>query len=406
MRGSVHPVRKNGQPAKSKRTSEPIWRLVFDGDSANGKRRQKATTFIGTKNAAEAELRRLIAEADALQVDESDMTVEQMLGMWLAAIKPKLKRGEWKPITPKTHERYECMCRANIVPLLGRKRLQKLTWREIESAWETLEDAGSGSRGGNDGLAPRTIRNIHGCLSSALHWAYRKGFIDRIETQTVKLKPLKRRKMAVLDDDGEVTLVRGFDNHWIQPIVIVALNTGARVGELLALKWEDIDPDAGTMNISKSISYTKELGAFEKCTKTEDSERQINLSPFTCDTLRKAKLAMQERNLKLGAGFSQDAQVFDDFIVSGKIGKLLTAATVSDHFRRRVRKLDISPIRFHDLRHIHASKLLSRKEALTAVSERLGHASPNVTLSVYSHAIAGADADMMSRYDDTHLRTL
>ena len=210
----------------------------------------------------------------------------------------------------------------------------------------------------------------------------------------------------MLDDDGEVTLVRGFDNHWIQPIVIVALNTGARVGELLALKWEDIDPDAGTMNISKSISYTKELGAFEKCTKTEDSERQINLSPFTCDTLRKAKLAMQERNLKLGAGFSQDAQVFDDFIVSGKIGKLLTAATVSDHFRRRVRKLDISPIRFHDLRHIHASKLLSRKEALTAVSERLGHASPNVTLSVYSHAIAGADADMMSRYDDTHLRTL
>jgi integrase len=119
--------------------------------------------------------------------------------------------------------------------------------------------------------------------------------------------------------------------------------------------------------------------------------------------LEKAYAEMAKRNLRIGMGLDTAAPIFDDFAVSGRVGQLLTAAIVSDHFRRRVAKLDIPRIRFHDLRHCHASRLLANKEALTAVSERLGHASPNVTLGVYSHAIKGADQDMMARYDETHL---
>ena len=99
-----------------------------------------------------------------------------------------------------------------------------------------------------------------------------------------------------------------------------------------------------------------------------------------------------------------DSPIFDNYPLSGKLGELMPGDRVSDHFKRHAAKLDIPHTRFHDLRHTHASDLLTRNCSVLTVSKRLGHASPNITLQVYAHLMPNADEEMMAGFNDEHLR--
>ena len=291
--------------------------------------------------------------------------------------------------------------------MLGSKRLQELSRRHVEKAWKQLLQSGHHLPG--KGLAVKTVKNIHGCFSDAMKWALDEELIATLPTYraTKFLKTTKPKADAHTPDEC-AELIRALEGHWLQPIVIVAMQTGLRLGEILALHWRHVDLEAKTLAIDSALTSTDELGTFVKDTKTEAGERVIALSPFTCDTLRKAQLNQAERNLRLQAR-SNDMPIFDSWPVTGKAGEYFMTWQVSNAYgrvtTRLLRQEKISrKLRFHDLRHTHLSLLLLDGAPVTTVAQRAGHKTAHTTMTTYAHAIAGSDRDLMAGLNEDYLR--
>ena len=186
------------------------------------------------------------------------------------------------------------------------------------------------------------------------------------------------------------------------------MQTGMRLGEILALHWRHIDFEQKTLTIEGSITSTKERGTFVKDTKTEAGERVIALSDFTCETLRKVRTAQNERNLQIQYR-SDDAVVFDSWPLKNAPDQYLQTKDASHTFGRAMSRLlkqkkITRRLRFHDLRHTHLSLLLLNGESVTTVAQRAGHKTAHTTLTTYAHAIAGEQKAMVERMDENYLR--
>ncbi len=167
------------------------------------------------------------------------------------------------------------------------------------------------------------------------------------------------------------------------PLIATALGTGMRLGELLALRWEDVDLEAGTISVTRSMQYTKGQGIAFKEPKTPQSRRKIILPPALVKVLRAHKTEQAKAKLLAGQYYAETGLVFD----RGD-GRPQRSGTVSARFRTLVRRVGLS-IRFHDLRHTHASLLLQQGVHPKVVAERLGHSGVSITLDTYSHVVPG-----------------
>tara|TARA_B100000989_G_scaffold127907_1_gene94984 strand:+ start:1326 stop:2141 length:816 start_codon:yes stop_codon:yes gene_type:complete len=262
----------------------------------------------------------------------------------------------------------------------------------------------SGHRYGG-GLSPKSVRNIHGVLSSALKWGLKRKYIQDLPTLRVELPKYRGKRPDVLNIKKSEQLIESLNGHWQQPIVIIAIDTGMRLGEILALHWRHIDWDTKRLTIEQAISYTKELGDFIKDTKTTSGERTIDLTERTLDSLeilqRKRREAIMQLKDSRNLG-KNDAPIFDRMHCgSGDLLQLVHGDYVGEHFRRRTQKIGIK-IRFHDLRHTHISQCLKNKLPIEYVSKRVGHKSIKMTWDTYSHWINDDDDNMTEVFNRQH----
>jgi integrase len=176
------------------------------------------------------------------------------------------------------------------------------------------------------------------------------------------------------------------EGHTLFPMVSLALATGLRRGELLGLQWGDIDLDAGTLRVERSLEETKE-GLRLKSPKTKSERRNIALPSGSVDMLRALKVQQMEIRLALGLG-KPDAETL---VFSDIEGRLLKPHTISRAWRRVVAAKKLPAVTFHALRHTHASMLINAGVDILTISRRLGHSKASVTLDVYGHLIGGAD---------------
>jgi integrase len=191
-------------------------------------------------------------------------------------------------------------------------------------------------------------------------------------------------------DRGELgRLLIGLRGHSIYPVVALAIGTGARRGELLALEWRDIDFDKNTLSISKALEYTREFGVRFKDPKTERSKRIISLDSNTIGLLREHRKTQAEAALKLGMGLPSDALLFPATPLSPTVPH--NPDYFTGVFLRVVKRLGFPKLRFHDLRHSVATELLTAGLPPHVVAERLGH-SPAVLLKTYAHLLPKADS--------------
>jgi integrase len=167
----------------------------------------------------------------------------------------------------------------------------------------------------------------------------------------------------------------------------LALGTGARRGELLALRWRDIDFDSRRLTIEQALEQTAEHGIRTKETKTKHARRTISLPAHIVAELRAHHAAQAEQRLALGMGRAPE----DATVLAGLDGKPLSPDTVSKQWERTMDALGRPEITLHSLRHTHASMLIASGMDILTISRRLGHANPTVTLNVYGHLIAGSD---------------
>ena len=369
--------RGRGEGGVYQRESDRLWvgtvSLGYDG---NGKRKRK-TVYGQSKKEVLDKLREIQAAARVGNVpDPGNMIVSQLLDRWLESLRAK--------VTAATFEQKEIHTRVHLKPRIGGVRLSKLNGIHFEGLITELR---------NDGVGPWAARHALDAFDYAMNYAVRLKLIASNPCRSIDKPTPKKGEIAFLTPPQARLVREGSAGFPIHPLLVTALATACRQGELLALAWSDVELQEGTLTVRRALSITK-AGFVVKEPKTPSARRTIALPQFAVDTL----VSLKAERLKAG---QLSAPVF-----CTRTGNYLNKKNVLRAFRAvvtRVNKgLETEPgakripktIRFHDLRHTVASILLSSGHSLRAVSQRLGHSNPAMTLRVYAHCLPGDDGKL------------
>jgi integrase len=359
------------------------WAIVIDvRDPQTGKRKRRWHSFKGTKREAQVECARLISDIGrGTHVEPTRQTVGVFLDRWLEHMPSQ--------VSPLTLQRYQELCRGNIVPLLGSLTLTKLQPTHISRAYATALVSG---RDGKGGLSPRTVTHMHRVLREALQQAVRWQILARNPADAVRPPKVERKQLRVLDAGATAVMIESARPYAAFVPILLAALCGLRQGEIAALRWRNVDLDAGQIAVVASTEQTK-AGCREKETKTGRG-RTVALSATVVEELRQLRLRQAEHLLQLGVRLTTDHHV-----VMQADGTQLQPKSIGHAFVHFLRLAGLRRIRFHDLRHSHATQMLAAGIHPKIASERLGHAKVSTTLDLYSHVLPGMQADAAARVD-------
>ena len=276
-----------------------------------------------------------------------------------------------------------------MLPALGARPLDRLTAGDIDLFYATLLTRGrKNNTGQTAGLAAKTVHNIHVMLNKALADAHRKGTVVRnvvALADAPSLKTGKRDDLKAWDAAQLSTFLDAISAHRLHPAFHLSSHTGMRRGEILGLRWGDLDLEAGRLSVRRalvSVAYEVELSDV----KTGSGRRTIDIDDGTVDVLNAWRIERAEENR--GIWPADQEMVF-----TKPDGSWVHPDFFSQVFDRNVVKLDVPTISLHDLRHTHATLLLKAGVPVKVVSERLGHSNVAFTMNVYQHVLPGMQAE-------------
>jgi integrase len=365
MRGSV------------KKDASGRWGYVFDVRTADGGRKQVRRRGFDTKKAAEADMRDRMTQAQGgTLVKPTRDTLERfLLNVWMQKI-----AGEVRPTTADIYAR---IVRKHIVPFIGTAQLQALTEEDVANWIDELKSSG---------LSPKSIRNIHGVLSSALSDAMspRMGRlvarnVARPGSDEYLPRPPKRRDRAWTADQLQRFLAH-VEGDRLAAMWRLAVMTGMRRGELLGLRWAAVDLDAKSVTVL-TARVVAGGSAVEGPPKTGAGERTIALDAATAAALKRWKRQQNEERILMGAGWHHG-----DYVFAHATGEPLWPQTVTAQFKRHAEALGLPAIGVHGLRHSAATWMIAKGVSPKVVAQRLGHSHVSVTLQLYSHVMPAHDA--------------
>jgi len=331
------------------------WRVKFDlgADPVTGRRLTRFVTVRGTRRQALAELTKLLRSADTGEyVDPANTTVAEFLERWLR---------DWAAVnvSPSTLQRYAGIVRMQLIPHLGEIKIQKLQADRVAEMYATLLREGRCKKTEDApiaGLSPRTVSHIHRVLHLALRIAAKWKLIALNVADSVDKPKADDKEVEIIQADALPGLLEALRGKMLYTVAVTALGTGARRGELLALRRQDIDLAAGTMPAD------------------------------VITVLRERLKEQQEQWLALGRGrVPPDALIFATWDGSPRSPNAL-----SKDWAEAMSKLGL-PYTLHALRHTHASALIAGGMDVETLSRRLGHAKTSITLNTYSHVFKPAD---------------
>lgn len=344
--------------------------IVVDvGRDESGKRRQRWFSGFRTKREAEKMLAMKIAEIESGgYVEQSKETVGSYLTRWLADKKPQIRHY--------THKQYDWLIRVHITPHLGKYELSKLTPAQIQKFYRQLGE-------GEKPLSASSIRHTHRVLHEALSRAVKWGLISRNPADVVDPPRPTRYRATVWTPEQVVRFlsVAQASEPSYSIAFLLAVTTGMRQAEILGLQWKDVDWDRSTLRIDRTQNYIRGKSVIGDV-KKESSRRTVALAESTLLALQHHRTLQSELRLAFGSKYNESGM-----IVASENGSPLSQNTLNHVWRRLLEAADVPRIRFHDLRHTHASLLLSAGVDLKVVSERLGHATLAVTADIYTHVL-------------------
>jgi integrase len=359
----------NGSITKRTGTRGTTWYGRYDyADPATGKRVYRRVS-APTRKECEALLRAAIqkAESGAGGVDERLTVREYLVDRWLPALEPTVR--------PATYRRYLDVVRHHVLPTLGGLRLSKLSALDLQALYADRLATG---------LSPTTVHHLHAVLHRALGQAMRLGLLERNVCDLVDAPRRAAPLVQAWDARHVVKVLDIGDATDLAALWRVALLCGLRRGELLGLKWEDVDLEQGTLAVRRSLIRGKggtwQLGE----PKTASGRRSIALDATCVAALRKHRAAQNAERLRLGP-------VWEDlgFVFTNETGGPLHVNALMVRYERLVREAGVPRIRFHDLRHTSATLALVQGIHPKIVQERLGHSTVAMTLDRYSHVTPG-----------------
>jgi len=357
------------------------WRVhIYLGrDAATGKQRYLTRSVRGTKREAETVCASLVAEASRGRFGEqASGTVGELLEQWMTHLEADA--------SPSTLAAYRVYLRRWIVPRLGEKKLDRLRPSDLDRLYAELRPH----------LSPLSVLKVHTILRAALGQAVRWRMLTE-NPAALATPPRAPRRPIVPPSPGQVAQLLAAAEERdpdLATYLRLAAVTGARRGELCALRWSDVDMENHEVVISRSLSLGTHQ-VVEKSTKTHRS-RRIALDAGSIEALERQRERAKSRVMLCQAQLVADPYVFARDVEGREPWRPDSGAT--GRFGSLRRQVGLDSVRLHDLRHYVATRLLDGGLPARAVSERLGHANANTTLGIYAHAVPATDrraADMM-----------
>jgi integrase len=352
--------------------------LSLGFDPQTGKRKQQWISVKGSKKAAEQKLSELLHQLDTgTFMKPGKTTLAEFLDRWLKDYQPNL--------SPRGFERYEGVIRVHLIPSLGSVPLTLLRPEHLQKLYTAKL---------NDGLSAKTVRYHHAVLHVALQTALRWGLVIRNVADAVSPPPVRRTEMQTWDEDDIARFLEAAKDTPYHALFYLALYTGMRRSELLALRWCDVDLLLCQVQVSRSLHQLKDGSYVFTEPKSAKSRRTIALPPSATLLLKEHRERQKLERAMLGIPLKDD-----DLVFSHLEGKPLRPNTITRAWGMLAARCGIKVIRLHDARHTHASLMLKQGIHPKIVQERLGHASIQMTLDTYSHVAPGLQQAAAERFD-------
>lgn len=364
-----------------KRGSKWSFSIDVGRDPETGKRKQKTVSGFKTKKEAEKACAEMILQIEKGSfIQPSDQTISEFLQEWFESVaKQKFQ------VT--TLDNYRRSINGRINPVLGHIKMSELKPVQIQKFYSQLA---------TEGLSARYITVIHAILRSALSTAKKWELISKNVMDDVEAPKVRRRENKTWTlEEAKVFLLFAKDGlSYYYIAYMLAVYTGMRRGEVLGLRWSDVDFNSNKISIRQTLSYVSNQGLVFQEAKTSSSHRQISIPDYVIQELKRHKAIQNQFKLQLGSQYNDL-----DLVAAMETGAPIHPRNLTTHFNRTIKRANVSKIRFHDLRHTHATIMLQLGEHPKVVSERLGHSNIQMTMNVYSHVTPDMQKDAASRFE-------
>jgi integrase len=368
--GSLH-YRKGYTRKSTGKWVPPCWcGCITTGQDANGKQIRRSV-YGSTKADVQQKLMRLQAESlNGWAAQTERMTVGQWLQRWLT---------DATALRPRTTDQYRRIIKNKIVPHIGGTSLPKLSPVQIQGLYATLK---------REGASDRMRQLTHAVLHRALRQALQLGLVTRNAYASVQRPGYRAKTMQTLDKDQVSQLLKAAAGDRLEALYVLAVMTGLRQGELLGLKWSDIDLQKRVLSVRRTLyELNGKIETGEP--KTDKGRRQVDLPVLAVSALQRHRAAMMVE------GHRAAVYVFCD----SEGNPLRKSNLINRSFRPLLTAAKLPRIRFHDLRHTAATLLLLAGENPKVVQERLGHATISITLDTYSHVLPTMQREAADKLD-------
>jgi integrase len=365
--------RGNGEGGISRR-KDGLYMARYTVHTATGAKRK--TLYGKTRREVDEKLTKAKADRDSgLVFDADNMKLGEYLGRWLTdSVRDTVKAT--------TYETYERLMRLHLVPTLGRVKLKNLTPTHVRGLYREKLDSG---------LSPTSVQRVHALLHKALKQAVHDGLVPRNVTEAVKAPRQSRNEIPTLTREQVRIFLSSAKGDRLEALYLLAIHTGLRQGELLGLKWSDIDLDRGTLQVRRILSAAKEGPRFT--TPKSNQGRNVRLTTQAVQALRDHRKRQVQERLKHAAFWKDHGLVFTTLI-----GTPLNRHNVfSRSFKPLLRRAELPDMPFHALRHSFATLMLTSGEHPKVVQEMMGHSGIRVTMDFYSHVLPDMQKEAVNR---------
>ena len=355
-----------------KRKSDGRWcgQLTIGTDPKTGK--QKRKYFYGDKRKDVAKQMSELKQKlfDGNYNEPSDMKVGAWLTRWNQGRKSKLAFG--------TYRAYRIWIDNHINPEIGHIKLKDLTTRRVQKLLnDKLEDRGVEGKGG---LAVNSVKHIYGTINAGLEQAVKEGLVNKnVAAAAEPPKKQEEEKLHTWTKEEVKLFLNAAKDHRYYLVFYIALNTGMRKGEILGLKWEDIDFKAKRISVNRQVYRTDE-GLTLKRVKTKAGERVIPINDVMIQKLQKQK----EQQETIAEMLNKEYNKYN-LVNINSAGNPISPRNAYRLFKRLTKEIDVEQIRFHDLRHTFSTLFLQNGGNIKTLQQILGHASISTTMDTYSH---------------------
>jgi len=363
--------RERGEGSISEPNAEGVYEVSISlGVDADGKRRRVKARVRGSRAAARAKLEELRHIHALARPGTAVPTVDAYFVSWLARRRPTLAAATIRMYAGAI---------ANLRPLIGHLRLDRLTADQVATAMHALGERKRTTRDGSGGM--RTVQQAYDTLRAALAFALRKDGILRASPIAAVARPRLEREIDFLTvEESRAFLAAAADDRY-RALWHLVVATGLRWGEVAALRWSDVDLAAATLTVRRALKETGEFGR----PKSNSGRRTIDLPASVVSELKKHR---------------KKGRLSEDLVFATKTGAPLHPSNLARrYFFPTLERAGLRRIRFHDLRHTAAAIRLAAGQSPLVVKELLGHSSIAVTLGVYGHLEAKASKAAAAGYD-------